>query len=125
MRISGATHPASRGFFIALVFAAVVVGNSVYQGGNLCGQPGPGRTAGGFQLTSLGLENAWPMAVGAVAFAVLWSGSARLIEALIGLVLLMSLAFVAPSLTQPDVMGLLKGLLSRQCRVAQRSRLWR
>lgn len=107
------THPASRGFFIALVFAAVVVGNSVYQGGNLSGASlGLAGLLGDFSLTSLGLENAWPVAVGAVAFAVLWSGSARLIEkALIGLVLLMSLAFIGTFvLTQPDVMGLLKGL---------------
>lgn len=108
------THPLTRVFFIALIFAAVVIGNSVYQGGNLSGASlGLAGLFGELRAPALGLKTAWPIIVGTLAFAVLWSGSARFIEkALIALVLLMSLAFVGTFiLTQPDVSALAQGLL--------------
>lgn len=107
------SHPLSRGFFITLVFAAVVIGNSVYQGGNLSGASmGLTGLFGAWSWQALGLTSWWPVIVGVVAFAVLWTGNARFIEkALIGLVLLMSLAFIGTFvLTRPDLGAFFRGI---------------
>lgn len=99
---------------LLLVLAAIVIGNSAYQGGNISG-------------ASLGAEalfadsswlqhfnksgiNLWALLLGAVAAVILWFGQYRLIErCLIALVLLMSLAFVGTMLlTQPDLAALLR-----------------
>lgn len=108
------TNPLTRGFFIALIFAAVVIGNSVYQGGNLSGASmGLAGLFGELSWSVIGLESWWPILVGGAAFVVLWSGNARLIEkALIGLVLLMSLSFIGTFiLTRPDLSEFFHGLL--------------
>ncbi|MGM0480368.1 MAG: Nramp family divalent metal transporter [Pseudomonadota bacterium] len=111
---SNLPHPVARFFFTGLIFAAILIGNSVYQGGNLSGASlGLSGLLGELSLLQLGIVDAWPMLVGAVAFFVLWSGSARVIEkSLIGLVLLMSLAFIGTfALTGPDLSAVFKGLL--------------
>ncbi|MBL4742032.1 MAG: manganese transporter [Idiomarina sp.] len=108
------TNPLTRAFFIALVFAAVVIGNSVYQGGNLSGASmGLAGLFGELTWPAIGLTSGWPIIVGGTAFAVLWTGNARFIEkALIGLVLLMSLSFIGTFfLTQPDLSRFFSGLL--------------
>lgn len=105
-----ATRPWLRWSLLALVVAAVVVGNSVYQGGNLSG-----ASLGLADLLQTSPSNAqWlPLLIGAIAAVVLASGSYRMIEkVLIGLVLLMSIAFVGTFLlTRPDWAALFKGLL--------------
>ncbi|RUO63552.1 Nramp family divalent metal transporter [Pseudidiomarina insulisalsae] len=104
------THPLLRGLASALVIAAIVIGNSVYQGGNLSG-------------ASMGVEGivgeraAWlPLLLGVIAGALLWRGSYALLEkVLIALVLVMSLAFVATLLlVQPDWSAFFSGLLMPQ-----------
>ena len=85
-RFRGGTRLAA----VTLVVAAVAGGNAAYQTGNLLGG-------------SLGLEGIvggdiriWVLALGAVAFALLWSGSYRLVERVMaGMVGLMSLVFLA------------------------------
>jgi len=103
------THPVIRSIAIILVVSAIVIGNAAYQGGNISG-------------ASLGLSGLfdieqgaklWPILIGFVAFAILWTGSYQLIEkSLITLVGLMSLAFLATfALSSPDITALFSGLL--------------
>ena len=100
---------------LLLVVAAIVVGNSAYQGGNISGASLGAEAlfadASWLQhVKNLGI-NLWALLLGAVAAIILWFGQYRLIErCLIALVLLMSLAFVGTMLlTQPDLTALLRG----------------
>lgn len=110
---SAIQQPLLRWCTVALVLGAVVVGNSVYQGGNLTG-------------ASLGIaglsESGWfpalpsqlvPLLLGIVAAGLLWIGSYKVLErALIALVVTMSIAFVVTFvLTDPDWSALLNGLV--------------
>ncbi|CAB0151727.1 Divalent metal cation transporter MntH [Pseudidiomarina piscicola] len=100
-------NPFIKWFSIALVLGAVVIGNSVYQGGNLSG-------ASLGMAGVIGEHAAWlPLVLGMLAAGLLWNGSYRLLErVLIGLVLIMSLAFVATFLiAQPDWSAFFRGML--------------
>ena len=108
-------NPTLRYVAIVLVLSAVVIGNSAYQSGNLSG-------------ASLGLISIFesmdisvpmagvllPIIIGVVAFFLLISGSYKVIEkALIVLVVLMSLAFITTFvLTKPDLLSLFSGLFT-------------
>lgn len=108
------TQPLLRGLMLGLVFCAIVIGNGAYQSGNISG-------------ASLGLSglfpqvwsgdtkdfNWWPLIIGTVAFLLMWRGSYQILEkALVGLVLVMSTAFLITFImTKPDLLALLKGLL--------------
>ncbi len=106
-------HPLLKFLAISLVISAVAIGNSAYQSSNICG-------------ASLGLNNlfgastlgnfVWPLCIGCVAFLLLWSGSYKVIEkSLIVLVGLMSVAFLLTFiLTKPDISLLLSGLFVPQ-----------
>lgn len=88
-----------------LIFSAIAIGNSVYQGGNLSGASlGASELLGPVPLLDDWLSNAWALIIGLVALLILWSGNARIIEkVLIVMVLLMSVAFVGTFLlTGPD-----------------------
>ena len=99
-----------------LVIAAIVIGNSAYQGGNISGAA---LGADALLATSSAVQhwreissiNPWALLIGAAAALVLWFGQYKLIErCLIGLVLLMSLAFVGTMLlTKPDLAALIQG----------------
>ena len=97
---------------LALVIGAIVVGNAAYEGGNLAGASLGLKLLTGTDLTA-GTASLWPMVVAAIAAALLWSGSYRLIErALIALVALMSVAFLLTFIiTRPDLSALFGGLL--------------
>lgn len=101
-------HPLLRGLGILLVTSAIVIGNGAYQGGNIAG-----ATLGLNSVFEPTSSIVWPLVIGAVAFSILWTGSYALIEkALIVLVTLMSLAFIASFiLTDPDWGSLFSGLL--------------
>ncbi len=106
------THPASRVVGMILVIAAIVVGNAAYQGGNISGAAlGLESIAGDFLPFSI-----WPITIGVAAFLLLWTGSYRLIEkALIILVALMSIAFVTTMLlTNPSYSQIFSGLFTPQ-----------
>ena len=102
---------------ILLIIAAVVVGNSAYQAGNISGAS-MGADAlwqHSWPVTALrqhGLANPWAILIGLIAVAILWQRSYSLIErCLIGLVLMMSLAFLLTLfLSKPDYKALLTGL---------------
>tara|TARA_R110002126_G_scaffold38993_29_gene116099 strand:+ start:2791 stop:4035 length:1245 start_codon:yes stop_codon:yes gene_type:complete len=100
-----------------LIIAAVVVGNSAYQGGNISGAS-MGADALWQEsklittLRSSGIANPWALLIGGLAALVLWHRNYAFIErCLIGLVLLMSLAFILTLLlVKPDLKALLTGL---------------
>ncbi|RUO27961.1 Nramp family divalent metal transporter [Aliidiomarina sanyensis] len=111
-------HPLLRNAFIALVVAAVVIGNSAYQGGNLTGASLGADALWGNAGWLVAFEertglNPWAFILGSLATLVLWQGKYKTIEkALIGLVVLMSLAFLTTFiLTRPDFLALFRGLL--------------
>jgi manganese transport protein len=89
------TTPISKFLSVFLVVGAIVVGNAAYQGGNISGAA--------LGLTHLfgdrhwfGLASIWPMLIGVVALSILATGSYRIIEkSLIVLVGVMSMAFLA------------------------------
>ncbi|RUO76802.1 Nramp family divalent metal transporter [Pseudidiomarina taiwanensis] len=91
-----------------LILLAVVVGNSVYQGGNLSG-----ARLGLVELIPWLPSQSIPFILAVVAGIILWAGHYRLIErVLIALVAVMSFAFLATFvLTQPVWSELWQGLL--------------
>lgn len=114
-------HPLLRALLYLLVIAAIVLGNSAYQGGNLTGaslgaEAIWGDTAWRRALAEQSKLNPWALLLGAIAAAILWQGRYQLIERwLIGLVLLMSLAFISSMLlSQPAWSAILRGLLVPQ-----------
>lgn len=105
------TRPLARFAVLLLILAAIVVGNAAYEAGNISG----GRL--GLE-TLLGITTAsgsrWlSLIIGAIAFVLLFLGSYKVLErALVGMVVLMSLAFMlAALLTRPDLMAIVRGLL--------------
>ncbi|MDX5406762.1 MAG: Nramp family divalent metal transporter [Chromatiaceae bacterium] len=115
------SQPLLRWPLLILVIAAIVVGNSAYQGGNISGAAlGADALWGNIGVirrwqAATGL-NLWALLLGVIAATVLWFGRYQWIErSLIALVLLMSLAFIGTMvLTKPDVMALLTGILVPQ-----------
>ncbi len=105
------TNPLARNIGILLVVSAIVVGNAAYQGGNISGASI--GLASLFNISHTAGFNFWPSLIGSFAFGLLWTGNYRIIEkALIGLVAIMSLAFISTFImTQPDLINLLSGLL--------------
>lgn len=90
----------------ALTIAAVVIGNSVYQAGNLSG-----ASLGAAAV--VGHADYLPLIFGLLAAIILWQGRARVIErVLIAVVIFMSLAFIGTLLiTSPDWSALVEGLV--------------
>ncbi|MGA1771515.1 MAG: Nramp family divalent metal transporter [Flavobacteriaceae bacterium] len=116
--IKNTAHPLLRWFFLVLILAAILVGNTAYQGGNLSG------AFLGFDkivtLPSFSIGNQTfalrSLIIGVMAAWVLWKGNTRLIKnILLSVVLLMSASFlIAAILVQPNFMSLVKGLLLPQ-----------
>lgn len=101
-------NPFIRIFAITLVVSAIVIGNAAYQGGNISG-----ASLGLAGLFNNGLNPViYPLIIGAIAFGLLWSGSYKLIEgALILLVAIMSIAFILTAIiAMPDVSAFFEGL---------------
>lgn len=105
-------NPVARGFGIILVVSAIAIGNAAYQGGNISGASL--GLAGLFNNNYSQGFNYWPAIIGVFAFALLWTGNYKMIErALIGLVGLMSLAFITTFIiTKPDFSELFSGLFT-------------
>lgn len=91
-----------------LVASAIVVGNAAYETGNLLG------AAMGMEVLSGSSVRVWALVTAASALGLLWTGRYRVIErALVGMVVVMSVAFLATALlvaSSPD--ALIAGLLS-------------
>ncbi len=110
--MSGAGNPVLKAIIAILIGLALALGNAAYEAGNISGG-------------ALGLEailgderapfNALVIAVAVIAGAALWSGQYKFLERiLIGLVLVMSMAFAGAALmTKPDFGAMLQGLIPR------------
>lgn len=93
---------------IAIILAAIVIGNAAYEAGNIGG-------------ASLGLEaifgkeysRYYPIIIGLCAFVLLYLGNYKSLEkTLVTLVILMSISFLCTALiTKPNIIEVLKGLL--------------
>ena len=99
---------------IALVLSAILVGNTAYQAGNISGGVlGVSSIFGQLSYSFTGFNiNFYSILVGLLAFVILFTGNRRFIErVLIGLVLIMSLAFLTSAIiVQPDFILIIKGL---------------
>jgi NRAMP (natural resistance-associated macrophage protein)-like metal ion transporter len=97
-----------RVLFFVIVISAIVIGNAAYEAGNI------GGAVLGVEAIS-GSTILWPLAIGAVAFVALFIGRYRLIEKLMGaLVLIMSICFVATAIVlRPDLGDLIGGFVPR------------
>lgn len=108
-------QPIIKGVAVFLVLGAIVIGNAAYEGGNISG------AVLGFEelFFDLGTHingiyiSASPLIIGLIAFALLITGSSKIIERfLIGLVLMMSLVFLTTAfVTSPDLGEIVRGLL--------------
>ena len=90
-----------------LVISAIAIGNAAFEAGNILG-----ATLG---LESVGLPGdarPWVLLIGLVTFLVLFSGSYKVIErVLVVLVILMSLTFLTTAIfVQPDLRAVLRGM---------------
>lgn len=105
-----ANAPAARFIISALIISALYVGNAAYEGGNIAG-------------AALGAQAALPeatprpvvaLAIAAAAGALLYFGGYRAIErALVGMVFLMSLCFLATAIIVRPDLGALFGAVAR------------
>ncbi len=94
-----------------LVIAALVIGNSAYEAGNLAG-----GALGAEAIFGDGIDRRWiVMTLALLAIGALWHGHYKVIEKLlVGLVLVMSAAFIASALiVRPDFGALASGLVPR------------
>lgn len=101
-------RPVARAAAVGLVIAAIGIGNAAYQTGNLLG-------AGlGLEGLAGGSPRTWALAVAAVAFGLLWTGSYRVVErALAAMVGLMGIVFLVTAIAVgPSLPDLLAGLLA-------------
>ena len=109
------SQPFWRTLTILLVVSAIVIGNGAYQSGNISGAS-LGLASISEQLSlSIAYSNVvFPVLIGSVAFILLYTGSYKLIErALVVLVGLMSMAFlVSFFLTKPDWTGLISSMFA-------------
>ncbi|HEX7051396.1 MAG TPA: Nramp family divalent metal transporter [Longimicrobiales bacterium] len=99
--------PILRWTAVLLVISAVAFGNAAYEAGNLLG------TALGVGAIVGGGARGWALVAAVVAFLLLWTGSYRLLErALVGMVALMSLVFLATAVVSaPPLAEVARGLL--------------
>lgn len=107
-------HPGfGKALVIFLVLSAIVVGNAAYEAGNISGGVlGLSTLVPGSEFTLFGLDlNYLVLLLGLAAFLILISGSYKVLErSLLLLVLLMSLSFVITAfLTRPNLGAVLSG----------------
>ena len=108
-------QPIIKGVAVFLVLGAIVIGNAAYEGGNISGAVlGFEELFFNFGTHINGIYiSASPLIIGIIAFALLITGSSKIIERfLIGLVLMMSLVFLTTAfVTSPDLGEIVRGLL--------------
>ncbi|WP_086476534.1 MULTISPECIES: Nramp family divalent metal transporter [Arenibacter] len=92
---------------LGLILGAIVLGNAAYEGGNI-----GGASLGLEAVFGSGFSTFYPLAVGIVAFVLLYLGNYKFLErTLVLLVVIMSLSFLLTAIiTKPDVVQLLKGM---------------
>ena len=110
------SNPVIKYIIITLIFMTILIGNTAYEAGNISGAVMGLETLFGqikidFKDFSLNIH---AIIIGLLAGALLWIGKYRIIErCLIGLVIIMSIAFVLTAIaTRPSLLSILSGLLS-------------
>lgn len=103
-------NPAIKFIVLALILFAIVIGNAIYEAGNISGSVLGLNTL--FNKASSGSFNYMSLVVGTVAFVLLFIGNYKVLErALVSLVILMSIAFLITSIiTKPNLVEIVKGL---------------
>ena len=102
-------NPWVKGFVIAIILGAILIGNAAYEAGNI-----GGATLGLEQLfQSEQLEPFYPAVLGTLAFLLLWFGTYKTLEKVfMVLVGVMGVCFlVCAIITKPSVIGIVKGAL--------------
>jgi manganese transport protein len=106
--------PLLRKCITILILSAVVIGNASYEAGNISGGIlGLESVLGKYSMTIGTISiNLMSLFIGSIAFILLYIGNYKFLEkALISLVLLMSVSFVATAiLTKPNILEVLKGM---------------
>ncbi|MEX0289325.1 MAG: Nramp family divalent metal transporter [Flavobacteriaceae bacterium] len=99
--------PLVRNLIIGIILAAIVVGNTAYEAGNI-----GGATLGLEALFGDKYFYLYPYIIGIVAFFLLYIGSYKVLEKVfISLVLLMSFSFlITAAITKPDLEAVFEGL---------------
>ncbi len=107
-------HPVLKAFTIILVLSAIVIGNAAYEAGNITGGVlGLQTIIGNPNIEINGVSmNFLSVITGLIAFALLYIGNYKLLEkVLIGLVILMSFAFLVTAImTKPNVSEIFEGI---------------
>jgi len=104
-------HPAIKMIIVALILFAIVIGNAVYEAGNISGSRlGVETILGDSSSASFSPVS---IVIGVIAFVILYIGNYKVLErALVSLVILMSIAFLITSvITKPDIISILKGMV--------------
>ena len=108
-------NPIVKQLLIGLILIAIVIGNSLYEAGNIGGGVLGLETVLGSWKVSLGTIsiNLMNILIGVIAFLLLYIGNYKFLEkALVSLVVLMSVSFLITAiLTKPDILGIIKGML--------------
>lgn len=111
-------HPIFKITGILLVMSAIVIGNIAYEGGNISGAVlGWEEFFVGFDLTINGMHiRLTSVLIGAVAFALLFSGNfKRIVNVMTLLVGIMSIVFVTTAVViNPDIPAIIKGMFIPQ-----------
>lgn len=107
-------NPLFKTLSIVLIFAAIVMGNAAYEAGNITGAV-LGISAVFPALTfktHFGSLDLWSLLIGSIAFILLALGSYKVLEKVfVGLVIIMSLAFLVTAISvKPDFLLILRGL---------------
>lgn len=106
--------PFLRSFVTLLILAAIVVGNASYEAGNISGGIlGLESLLGKHQIDFANISiNLMSFVIGIIAFILLFIGNYKFLEkALITLVVLMSISFLATAIiTKPNIIDVLQGL---------------
>ena len=109
------TSPVFRVVALILIFSAIVIGNAAYEAGNISGAVMGVQSILPIEEISISgnVINLWSFIIGGSAFLLLYLGSYKKLEKVfIGLVVLMSLAFIITAfLTQPSWAGILQGFV--------------
>lgn len=108
-------NPVLRGLAIGLMLSAIVVGNAAYEAGNISGGALGLETLIGHPTIHLyGLDiSVIPWILSSLAFVLLYIGKYKVLErVLVGLVILMSLAFLSTALlTKPNIFDVLQNMV--------------
>lgn len=108
-------NPVFKTFAIILILSAIVIGNAAYEAGNISGGVlGLETVVGNSTIIISGVSiNFLSIIIGVVAFVLLYIGNYKILQnALVSLVILMSLAFLVTAIiTKPNVLEIIKHML--------------